>query len=81
MAQRQQKRGGADPGEGADEGSERAEDESTVATSGTERAGEAVRVGGIGEMPQPPREQSSEEEGERRGGGASDELRTMMVGM
>ena len=37
-----------DPGRGADEVSEGAADESATETSGTERAWEAERVGGIG---------------------------------
>ena len=52
-----------------------------MATSGTERAGEAARVRYIGEVPRPPGEQSSEEEGDIREGGASDYLRTAIAGM
>ena len=44
VAQRQRERHVLDPGSGADEGSEVAEDESAVITSGTEREGEEVRV-------------------------------------
>ena len=56
-------------------------DESLAATSGTERAGEAERVGEIGEVPRPPRECITAEEGDRGEGGASNELVTTMAGM
>ena len=45
------------------------------------RSGEAERVGGIGEVLQPPGEHSSEEEGERGSDGSSNKLRIVMVVM
>ena len=47
MAQRRRKRQAPDPGGEADEGSEETEYKSAAEKSGTKRAGEAVRVGGI----------------------------------
>ena len=70
-----------EPEGGVDEGSEWAEDESLAVTGGTERAGEAAKVGEIGEVLRPPGERSSVEEGERGEGRASNELRTAMEGM
>ena len=61
--------------------SEGAEDESAAASGGTERVGEAETVGGIGEVPRPPKEQSASEEGGRGEGVSSDELRTSMEGV
>ena len=47
VAQRQQERHAQEPGGRADEGPEGSEDESAVATSGTEKEGEAATVVGI----------------------------------
>ena len=81
MAQRRRERHAPEPGGGADEGLEGVEDESAVARSGMERAGEAARVGGIGEVPRPPGEHITVEEGGRGEGGARDNLITAMAGM
>ena len=81
VAQRRREQHAMEPRGGTDDWSEGAEDESLAAPRGAVRAGEAARVGGIGEVPQPPGERSSVEEGERGEGGASDELRTAMAGM
>ena len=52
-----------------------------VEISGTNRSGEAERVGGIGEVPRPPGEQSTAEEGEIGEVGANNNLRTAIAGM
>ena len=65
----------------ADAGSEGAAEYGTAETSGTKRAGDTARVGGIGEVPRPPGKRISEEERERGEGGASKNLRTVMEGM
>ena len=62
----------------ADEASEGAADESAADTSGTEKSGGTETVGGIGELPRPPRERSTIEEGEGAMGGVNNELRTTM---
>ena len=53
VVQRRRDRHVLELGGGSDEGSEGVEDESTAATSGTERAGEAAILGGRGEVLQP----------------------------
>ena len=53
VVQRRRDRHVLELGGGADEGSEEVEDNSTAATSGTERAGEAAILGGRGEVLQP----------------------------
>ena len=51
MEQQRWERHVPDPGCGADERSEGAENNSAAKTSRTKRAGEAARVGGKGEVP------------------------------
>ena len=81
VVQRRHERHVTEPGGGADAGSEGAEDNIVAATSGTERAGEEVRFGGIGEVSRPPGEWRTVKEGERGEGRASNYIRTVMVEM
>ena len=81
MEQRRREKHAPELGGGADEGSEGAEDESVSSTSRKDRAEEESRVGGIGEVPHIPGEQSTVEEGERGEIEASNDIRTAMEGI